>query len=88
MNYDEDMVDECTLALLYLVTHERHEGLGARAWKGFDRDTLNRLHEKGYLSNPIGKAKSVAMTEEGFLKAKELFERIFTKETALKGVKG
>jgi len=80
MNYDEDKIDEFTLALLYLVTHERHEGLGARAWKGFDWDTLNRLHEKGYISNPAGKAKSVVMTEEGFLKAKELFEQHFTKE--------
>jgi len=42
---------------------------------------LNRLHEKGYISNPVGKAKSVGMTEEGFLKAKELFERHFVKES-------
>jgi hypothetical protein len=81
MNYDEDKVDEYTLALLYLVTHQREGGLGAKAWKGFDWDTMNRLHEKGYISNPIGKAKSVGMTEEGFLKAKELFERHFTNET-------
>jgi hypothetical protein len=81
MNYDESKIDEYTLALLYLVTHERHEGLGARAWKGFDWDTLTRLHEKGHISNPVGKAKSVGMTEEGFLKAKELFERHFIKET-------
>lgn len=81
MNYDEDKIDEYTIALLYLVAHERHEGLGARAWKGFNWDTLNRLHEKGYISNPVGKAKSVGMTEEGFLKAKELFERHFVKET-------
>ena len=80
MNYDEDRVDEYTLALLYLVTHERHEGLGARAWKGFDWDTMNRLHEKGYISEPVGKAKSVGMTEKGFLKAKELFERHFVRE--------
>jgi len=33
------------------------------------------------MSNPIGKAKSVVMTEEGFLRAKELFKRFFTKET-------
>lgn len=77
MDYNRDKIDEYTLALLYLVIHERHEGLGARAWKGFDWDTMNRLHEKGYISNPIGKAKSVGMTEEGFLKAKELFERHF-----------
>ena len=76
MDFDKNKVDEYTLALLYLVTHERREGLGARAWKGFDWDTLNRLHtHKRYISNPIGKAKSVVMTEDGFLKARELFER-------------
>jgi hypothetical protein len=80
MNYDTDKIDECTLALLYLVVSDRHEGFGARAWKGFDWDTMNRLHGKGYISNPMGKAKSVGMTEEGFLKAKELFERHFAKE--------
>jgi hypothetical protein len=80
MDFDEDKIDEYTLALLYLVTHEREKGLGARAWKGFDWDTLNRLHEKGYLANPIGKAKSVGMSEEGFLKSKELFELHFVKK--------
>ena len=80
MNYDEDKIDEYTLALLYLVSHERHEGMGARAWKGFDWETLNRLHAKSYISNPIGKVKSVLMTEKGFLKSKELFEKHFTKE--------
>ena len=79
MDYDEDKIDEYTLALLYLVAHERKEGLGARAWKGFDWETLNRLYEKGYISNPVSKAKSVGMTEEGFLKAKTLFERHFAK---------
>jgi hypothetical protein len=81
MNYDEDKIDEYTLALLYLVVHTRHEGLGASAWKGFDWDTLNRLHEKGYITNPVGKAKSVGMTEEGFLKAEKLFEQHFVKES-------
>lgn len=77
MDFDENKIDDYTLALHYLVTHERHAGSAARAWKGFDLDTLNRLHEKGYLSNPVGKTKSVAMSEEGFLRAKELFERHF-----------
>lgn len=81
MKYDEDKVDELTLALLYLVSHDREEGCGARAWKGFDWDTLNRLHEKGLISNPIGKAKSVGMTEEGFLKSKDLFEKHFLNKT-------
>jgi len=80
MKYDKDKVDECTLALLYLVTHEVHEGIGARAWKGFDWDTMNRLHEKGYISNPIGKAKSVAMDKNGYKKAEELFKKYFVSD--------
>jgi hypothetical protein len=52
MDYDTDKIDEHTLALLYLVTHERHEGYGARAWKGFDWDTMNRLHEKRICFRP------------------------------------
>ncbi|MBN1363878.1 MAG: hypothetical protein JW976_03645 [Syntrophaceae bacterium] len=78
MNYDKDKVDELTLSLLYLVAHERREGCGAVAWKGFDWETMNRLYNKGYISNPVGKSKSVVMTEAGFLKAKELFEKHFS----------
>ena len=79
MDYHTDKIDAYTLALLYLVVSDRHEGFGARAWKGFDWDTMNRLHKKGYIFNPIGEAKFVGITEEGFLKAKELFERHFAK---------
>jgi hypothetical protein len=77
MKYDAEKVDEYTLALLYLVIHNREEGLGARAWKGFDWDTMNRLHEKGFVSNPVGKAKSVGMSEKGYKKAEELFRKHF-----------
>ena len=77
MDYDKDKVDELTLALLFLVTHDRQEGLGARAWKGFDWDTMDRLYEKGFITNPASKAKSVAMTEDGFKKSEELFRKHF-----------
>lgn len=80
MDFDENKIDEYTLALLYLVTHDRHDGFGARAWKGFDWDTMDRLHKLGYISNPVGRAKSVVMSEEGFLRAKELFERHFARK--------
>ncbi len=36
-------------------------------------ETMNRLHEKGYISNPKSKAKSVGVTAEGRRKAEELF---------------
>ena len=82
MAMNTDKIDDYTLALLYLVTWERQKGLGARAWKGFDWATMDRLHEKGHISDPKGKAKSVVMTEDGFARAKELFHKFFVEETA------
>ena len=48
------------------------------AWKGFDWETMNRLHEKGYISNPKSKAKSVTISEEGARLAEELFKMNFS----------
>lgn len=76
MEYDKDKVDEAVLALLYLTMFEDKPGW--RAWKSYDWDALNRLHEKGYISDPKSKAKSVVMTEEGAKRARELFEKHFT----------
>ena len=64
-----------TLALLYLTTF--NDRFGFRAWKGFDWDTMNRLHEKGYISDPKSKAKSVAVTDEGVKLSEELFKKHF-----------
>jgi hypothetical protein len=46
-------------------------------WKGYDWQVMNSLHEKGYISNPATKAKSVAFTGEGAKFSKELFEKLF-----------
>ena len=78
MAYNKDKVDEMTLALLYLATEKGKDG--ARAWKGFDWETMNRLHEKGFISDPRGKAKSVVLYEEGFQKAEALFRKFFEKK--------
>jgi hypothetical protein len=72
MDYDRDKVDEMVLALLWLTP----AGDG-RAWKGHDWDALDRLHAKGYISDPKSKAKSVVLSEEGERLSKELFERYF-----------
>jgi Mn-dependent DtxR family transcriptional regulator len=40
---------------------------------------MNRLHEKGYISDPAGKAKSVALTTEGLREAERLFKKLFAK---------
>ena len=51
MALDEGKIDQAVLALLYLGLHD-----GARAWKGFDWQAMNRLHEEGFISDPRGKA--------------------------------
>jgi len=63
MEYDKDRVDEMVLAFLYLTTFEY--GRSPRAWKGTDREALNRLHEKGFIDNPKVRAKSIMLTGEG-----------------------
>jgi len=75
MEFDKDKVDSITLALLHLVTTK--DKYGYRAWKGFDWDTMDRLYEKGYISNPKGKAKSVALSEEGAKLSAQLFKEYF-----------
>ena len=67
MAIDEQKIDEAVLALLYLTLHD-----GRRAWKGFDWDALNRLHEKGFIEDPVGKTKSVVLTDTGLAEAKRL----------------
>lgn len=70
-------IDEAVLALLYL-NHwlERPTGL-ASAWKSFDWETMERLHEQGLISNPVSKSKVVAFSYEGLRKAKEAFVKLF-----------
>ena len=78
MEIDKAKVDEFTLALLYLTTFKDRSG--QRAWKGHDWDVLNRLYEKGYIDDPVSKAKSVMLTDEGAEQSKRLFEKHFMKE--------
>ena len=74
MQIDTDKIDEAVLALLFLTLHD-----GARAWKSFDWDAMNRLHEKDLISDPVGKAKSVLLSERGLKESERLFEKLFTK---------
>lgn len=77
MKYDQDKVDEMTLALIYLVASDYQAGIGARAWKGFDWSTINRLHQKGWLAEPKVKSMTLHLTEEGFKKSEQLFAQYF-----------
>jgi hypothetical protein len=72
MDIDTDKIDEAVLALLYLTLHD-----GVRAWKGHDWDALDRLYRKGMIGNPVGKAKSVVLTDEGLAESERLFRKLF-----------
>jgi hypothetical protein len=74
MNIDTAKIDDAVLALLLLGLHD-----GARAWKGFDWDAMDRLHQMGYISDPRGKAKSVVFSEEGLERAERLLQELFGK---------
>ncbi|HVB89998.1 MAG TPA: DUF6429 family protein, partial [Beijerinckiaceae bacterium] len=45
MDVDFEKIDDAVLGLLWLTLHDER-----RAWKGFDWDVLNRLHEKGMIA--------------------------------------
>jgi hypothetical protein len=74
MEIDTDKIDDAVLALLWLTLHDER-----RAWKGFDWDTLARLHRKGLIADPVGKAKSVVLTDEGLRQAEERFRALFAR---------
>ena len=74
MEYDEEKVEEVTLAMMYLSL-----GDDGRAWKGYDWDTLDRLFARGLIADPKNKNKSVALTEQGVRECERLFRKHFAK---------
>jgi hypothetical protein len=74
MAIDLDRIDDTVLGLLWLTLHDEN-----RAWKGFDWDALDRLHQKGLIADPANKAKSVVLSDEGLRRAEELFNVLFTR---------
>jgi len=71
---DKQKIDDTVLALLYLTLDD-----SSRAWKSFDWSAKNRLFEKGYIYDPVNKANSVHLTEQGVVEAKRLFIELFGK---------
>ena len=74
MNIDEEKIDNTALALLYLTLYDK-----CRVWKQVDWEVLNRLHEKGLISDPVNKSKSVIFTEDGLEQSQLLYRKLFGK---------
>jgi hypothetical protein len=75
MAVDWSKVDDMTLALLYLTAFDVPGG--TRSWKGHDWEVMNRLHEKGYISDPASKARSIVLTGAGRERARAAFREHF-----------
>ncbi len=74
MEIDDDKIDDTVLALLQLTLHD-----GRRAWKTFDWDVMERLYRKGLIDNPVNKAKSVVLSDDGLKRSDALFRQLFTR---------
>ncbi len=72
MEYDEKLIEEAVLALLATFSFDN-----GSAWKGFDFNIMNRLHENGFISNPVSKSKSVWLTAEGLEQGPQIADRLF-----------
>ena len=74
-NVDQDKLSEAALAILGLTAFGDHQSV--RAWKGMDWDLLDQLYQRGWISDPKGKVKSVVFTAEGAKLAGEFLNRHF-----------
>jgi hypothetical protein len=80
MEFDTDKIDDDVLALLYLTAFREKQDEPWRTWKSHDWEVMDRLCEKGFISDPKSKAKSVTLTDEGYAKARQLFEAKYAKK--------
>lgn len=74
LELDTDKLDDAALAILSLSLHD-----GNRVRKGLDWDITDRLHAKGLIADPVGKAKSLMLTEDGLARAEAVLAAVFAK---------
>ena len=77
MEINEKKLEQTVLALLQM---NLSDDSGRRAWKSLPWSVMDSLHQKGYISDPATKNKSVWLTEEGAKLSEELFEKLFAAE--------
>ncbi len=73
---DKEKLAQTSLAILWLGAHG-DRGV-TRVWKQIDWDLADLLFERGWISDPKTRAKSVLLTEEGEQLAEKLFQEFFS----------
>jgi hypothetical protein len=71
MKLNQQKVEEAVLAVLWLTLHNEVE-----SWKTIDWETMDRLHQKGFISDPSHRAKSVVFSDEGLAEAERAARKI------------
>ena len=79
MEINAEKLEQTVLALLQM---NLSDDSGRRAWKSLPWSVMDSLHQKGYISDPATKNKSVLLTEEGAKLSEELFEKLFAAESS------
>jgi hypothetical protein len=72
MEYDDKLIEDAVLALLATFSSDN-----GNTWKGYDFEIMNRLHEQGFISDPVNKNKSIWLTEEGMERGRRTADRLF-----------
>jgi hypothetical protein len=79
---NKEKIDEAVLALLYLGHWSDKRSGTTNTWKSFDWEAMARLHERGLISDPVGKAKTLTFSGEGLCQAQAAFTRLFEDQPA------
>ena len=72
---DKEKIAEAALAILSLTAHGDADY--TRVWKDLDWDLLDLLHDRGWISDPVGKHRSVQLTDAGIKLAQEYVDKHF-----------
>ena len=71
---DTEKLDNAALAILSLTLHD-----GNSVWRGLDWAITDRLHAEGLIADPVGKAKSLVLTDDGLARAQTVLAAMFAK---------
>jgi hypothetical protein len=68
MAFNRERAGDLVLAMMQLTLHEER-----RAWKSYDWEVMNDLFDRGFITDPRSKAKSVVLTDEGLARSREMY---------------
>ena len=75
LELDHRKLEDAALAILYFG----HDPQTGRAWKNIDWGIMEGLFERGLISDPKNKNKSISFTDEGLQFAKKTLKELFSK---------